>query len=563
MRTQFVICLLSALSVFAAGCYDDKGNYDYSDVNELVIDMNHAYTYAITLGETFELNPEIRFVNGEGDISRLTYKWYLGEDNYTQDDWNTLKFRWTPEKLLSNQELCLEVTDPVTGIQYLASINCFVESQYQDDGVMILSEEDGKTRFSFVKIPAADRYDDSRGRHFYKYVEYKNAYLTGNDEELPAGPLMLHQHFCADDSTVGQILILTENGAIDIDGKAFQKDPIGELSSVFLDGTYPAELGHVTDAMFMARVDLVADTEGRLYSRLKNTSELFHSGYFFPNRLSLDNEELSGCRLIPAPFDGIKSCLVYDTDKKRLLVIGDSGGVSGAPDAGAGHAFALAESSEPSSSTPGSEEAYVPVNDLSGIDDLLWIGYSKDFGVGYTLVFEKNGRYYCQEFELNKNYSSFRFTVNSPTINEIKGLPQKPDCVYAAAYKDRNPLVYLAVGNQLYIYDRSNPTLPVKAYNAAGFRADIVDMDGEGYNSPWLALALSDGSVLVLNSWKSNEESNKFIYYDSKKEMIKRPERPESDTEDLWEETAPVTFGKIRDIRFKIQPNQGWTVPRS
>lgn len=114
------------------------------------------------------------------------YKWYLGEDNYTQDDWNTLKFRWTPEKLLSNQELCLEVTDPVTGIQYLASINCFVESRYQDDGVMILSEEDGKTRFSFVKIPKADRYDDSRGRHFYKYVEYKNAYLTGNDEELPA-----------------------------------------------------------------------------------------------------------------------------------------------------------------------------------------------------------------------------------------------------------------------------------------------------------------------------------------------------------------------------------------
>ena len=205
----------------------------------------------------------------------------------------------------------------------------------------------------------------------------------------------------------------------------------------------------------------------------------------------------------------------------------------------------------------------MPVNDLSGIDDLLWIGYSKDFGVGYTLVFEKNGRYYCQEFELNKNYSSFRFTVNSPTINEIKGLPQKPDCVYAAAYKDRNPLVYLAVGNQLYIYDRSNPTLPVKTYNATGFRADIVDMDGEGYNSPWLALALSDGSVLVLNSWKSNEESNKFIYYDSKKEMIKRPERPESGTEDLWEETAPVTFGKIKDIRFKIQPNQGWIVPRN
>lgn len=62
MRTQFVICLLSALAVFAAGCYDDKGNYDYSDVNELVIDMNHAYTYSITLGETFELNPEIRFI---------------------------------------------------------------------------------------------------------------------------------------------------------------------------------------------------------------------------------------------------------------------------------------------------------------------------------------------------------------------------------------------------------------------------------------------------------------------------------------------------------------------
>lgn len=563
MKKQLAILWLAAVSVLAVGCYDDKGNYDYSDVNELVIDLNHAYTYAITLGETFELNPEIRFVNGSGDMSRLTYKWYLGEDNYTQDDWNTLHFKWTPERLMSNQELCLEVTDPVTGIQYLASITCFVESQYEDEGVMILSEEDGKTCFSFVKIPAADRYDDSQGRHFDKYVEYKNAYRTENDEDLPSGAFMLHQHFCADDSTVGQILVLTDNGAIDIDGKAFQKDPIGELSSVFLDGSYPADFGHVTDAMFMARVDLVADTEGRLYSRLKNTSELFHSGYFFPNRLAADGEELTGCRLIPAPFGEIKSCLVYDSAKKRLLVVGDSGGVSGAPDAGAGNVFVLAESNEPTSSTPGLEESYAPVNDLSSVDDLLWIGYTKEFGIGYTLVFEKGGEYYCQEFSLNKNYSSFRFTVESPVINRIEGLPGKPDCVYSAAYKDRNPLVYLAVGNQLYIYDRSNPTLPVKAYKAEGFRADIVDMDGEGYNSPWLALALADGSVLVLNSWKSNEESNKFIYYDSKKELIRRPERPDAGSGELQEETEPVTFGNIKDIRFKIQPNQGWSVPRS
>lgn len=563
MKKLVITYLMLVVSLLVTGCYDDKGNYDYSDVNELVIKMNRAYTYDITLGESFELDPTIRFVNGEGDVSRLTYKWYLGEERYTQEDWNTLKFRWTPEKLLSRQDLCLEVSDPATGIQYLESVLCNVKSPYQDDGVLILSEEGGKTRFSFVKIPSADRYDDTRGRHFYKYVEYRNAYLSGNNEELPDGPLLMHQHFCADESTVGQILILTRNGAVDIDGKAFQKDPIGELSSVFLDGAYPAGFGHVTDAMFMGRVDLVSDTEGHLYFRVKNTSELFHSGYFFPNRIALDGEELSGCRLIPAPFDNIKASLVYDSNKKRLLVVGDSGGVSGAPDAGAGYAFALTESEEPTSSTPGGEDVYVPVDDLSTIDDLLWIGYMKDFRVGYTLLFEKDGGYYCQEFELNKNSNLFKFSVQSPLINEIKGLPGKPSCIYSPAYKDRNPLVYLAVGRQLYIYDRSNPTLPVKAYNTEGFRAEIVDMDGEGYNSPWLALALADGSVLVLNSWKSNEPNNKFVYYDSMKQIINRPERPETEGETPWTETDPITFGNIKDIRFKIQPGQGWIVPRS
>lgn len=579
MKKTLIIWLLSFSGFLCAGCFDDKGNYDYVDVNQFILKGPNTSDsrYSIVIGETFDIKPTLEFTKGEGDIERLQFKWYLGEDNYTQEDWNTLNFKWTPDRMLTSEPLRLEATDPVTGLQNFLEISLTTRSKHDTRGVLVLSEENGKTVYSFIQIPEKSIYSQytgiNKGWHFDQYKEYKDIYREENNEDLPKDPIRIHQHFCSDGATAGQILILTENGAIDIDGKVFEKDPIGELSRVFLDGSYPAGCDYISDALFMTRVDLVSDPDGHIYSRIKDTHSLFHSGYFYPSRLMFEGKELSGCKLIEAPYVFLCGCMIYNPEDQCLLMVGDTGGVSGAPEAGAGQTTRLTEfldTEPPTTSTAGLDvnAVYTSLNDLSNADEILHITYNQDisFTMGYLMVFMKDGKYYCQEFTVYKNFSSFEYEINTPIINSIKGLPGKPTCIYAPSHKNSNPLLFMSIGNDLYIYDRHNPSLPARKYKEDGFRAEIVAMDGQGFNSPWLAIGLSDGSVLIINSWGANEvNSGQYIYYDSLKKMTKRPERPkkdgeESEEEEPFVETDPLTFGNIKDVRFKIQSGSGWDI---
>lgn len=579
MKKTIIIWLLSLTGFLCTGCFDDKGNYDYVDANHFtIIGPNTSTTrYSIVIGETFEIKPTLVFDRGEGNIDRLQFRWYLGEDNYTQEDWNTLNFKWTPDRMLTSEPLRLEATDPVTGLQSFLEITLTTRSKHDTRGLLVLSEKNGKTIFSFIQIPDNGLYSQytgiDKGWHFDQYREYKDVYREENNEDLPKGPILMHQHFCSDASTVGQILILTENGAIDIDGKVFEKDPIGELSQVFLDRSYPTGCDYISDAVFMTRVDLVSDTEGHIYSRIKDTHSLFHSGYFYPSRLTFEGKELSGSKLILAPYANLYGSMVYSPEDRCLLMVGDTGGVSGAAEAGAAQTTRLTEflnSEPPTTSTPGLDvnTVYTSLNDLGNADEILHVTYNQDisYTMGYLMIFAKDNKYYCQEFTVYKNFTTFEYEVNTPIINEIKGLPGKPTCIYAPSHKNSNPLLYLSVGNDLFIYDRHNPSLPVRKYKEDGFRAEIVAMDGQGFNSPWLAIGLADGSILIINSWGANEvSSGQYIYYDSLKELTKRPARPKDENEDDSDEkpfieTDPLTFGIIKDVKFKIQSGSGWDI---
>ena len=44
-------------SWFVWGCYDDKGNYDYSDLGEVLLKIDAEET--VMYGETLEMSPEI------------------------------------------------------------------------------------------------------------------------------------------------------------------------------------------------------------------------------------------------------------------------------------------------------------------------------------------------------------------------------------------------------------------------------------------------------------------------------------------------------------------------
>ena len=87
-RTVDILCLVFAI-VSLMACYEDKGNYDYTELNEISVVSPSAGTYfAIDRYETLHIEPQLAFTQGEMDDSQLDFLWemYL-------DDWRTPKQR--------------------------------------------------------------------------------------------------------------------------------------------------------------------------------------------------------------------------------------------------------------------------------------------------------------------------------------------------------------------------------------------------------------------------------------------------------------------------------------
>lgn len=538
MKNIRILLSAALLALAAAACYEDKGNYEYRDVNAITIRMDgqsdkNAPSFRITMGEKIELHPTITFVNGTGDMSRLEYKWtltpnawYDEENTYTQDDWNTLDFEWTPDFLIPNGRLDLCVTDRETGIQTFGQARCMVSSRYNALGAMILAEKEGVTQFSFIKGTSFDSNNIPS-----EFEIYDNVYFTENGEHLPDGPIKMVEHYCTDNSTSGQILILTRNGAVDIGGQDFRKDI--DLREAFDGAAYPADFGYARDAMFLSRVDVVMDASGRVYSRLKNTADLFHSGYFLPDPAVLEGERepLSECMPVPAPYNNICCCLLYDAAKRRFVLIADTG-TGGWRDPEDQNANRLAPIANPTARPSGEAEQFLPLDNLGDEAEILSINCFRPnsyySGMGYVIVFNRDGKTYFQEFVLNKDYGVFGYAAVDPAVYEIKGLPGKATFAYSQPYYksssySNNPLLFCAVGSELYVYDCSNPSIPAIRYEpkmqdgtpAQPFGSDIVAMNAENFGSRWAVVALADGRVLVLKTQQANYPEEQIAYFDS------------------------------------------------
>lgn len=161
----------------------------------------------------------------------------------------------------------------------------------------------------------------------------------------------------------------------------------------------------------------------------------------------------------------------------------------------------------------------------------------------------------------NFGRGNFEYKVTNARIEEIKGLPGDPDALYVSPYVYNTypcPYAMLAVGDQLYVYDLRNRTLPVSAYFDKPLRANIISLSGEGnYNMWWTALGLDDGSVIVVNMKDVRYQANKCVVYDSKKMMYNA-----TSSAGVMQETdrTPMELGKIVDVWFKRRGDGIWSV---
>ena len=107
------IIWLFALLLAFSGCYEDKGNYDYSESNSISIDMGNSM-YSATFDETINIEPVFTFALDSNETG-LTYEWRL-ENKFLSDKRN-LSFH---VDTIMKGNCYLRVLDTKTGITYSA-----------------------------------------------------------------------------------------------------------------------------------------------------------------------------------------------------------------------------------------------------------------------------------------------------------------------------------------------------------------------------------------------------------------------------------------------------------
>ena len=142
---RFYLLFILAITCFTA-CYDDLGNYDYRDINELEVE-GIENMYARDVDDSLHIYPTLKGTQ-YSDTSQFTYQWEIGSNIMAEThDLNLLINMTTGEK-----KCRYIVTDKKTGIQKYTSFRLNVSSSTAGDLILVLSKYQGRAEMSYLRL---------------------------------------------------------------------------------------------------------------------------------------------------------------------------------------------------------------------------------------------------------------------------------------------------------------------------------------------------------------------------------------------------------------------------
>ena len=538
---KFIYLISISLILLIFGCYDDKGNYDYTPINRIEIESFTIGTQY--LGDTIEIKPILNFAIDSTE-NNLVFEWTV---------FDTKKFHMHDlfyiTDTLGSGFIILRVKDTIKNIEYSQFTSITIKTEYEAEGYVILSKgNNNASHLSYIRLTTNANYTKEGEEHetnYYDCKDYYNVYEATNKESMGRGPLKLLQHFHSSNSEngseVGAFWIFQEEPeCIDISGVSFQKDIT--LRSQFLDGM-PADF-HPYDMVDMRWSSFVIGKDGKMYSRKKATEFLFNSGHFLNNAVTFEEEgnihEVSGAGVLHHRYSTGGYTLLYEKNLHRFLLMLDGnqqvGGGIAAPFVSGNSIYTPADAAR--------------IDDLGEMEMIYCGAYKSNYwavsNYYYAILKDPKGIYYSYVFGINNtNYGE------APTITGVtqKALPDETQVLLnniltgtnknlfeigagdnavgfqAPNGKERINYILITRDNELWLLDRSTGLLEL--YDT--FDATITALDTEVYNS-WLAgIGLENGKfhIIEITDAAYGGEHPKRMY------------------------SSENNFGEIVDIRYK------------
>ena len=525
-------------------CYDDKGNYEYKQINDIEISFPD-YNFEQVIGETFKLYPKFTYKYKDTANLNLSYKWAIGERVIGENR----QLVWqvdTNEQV----EIALYVTNIDDNMVYMGSTIVRPTSIYTwYNSYLVLSEKNGKSILSFVRY---DEKENASGETIYDEFDrpvlvnqvYEDIYYNENKDELGSKPLFIQEHIAKIFPSEGHVIVFQEGGqgSVDLDGTSMKKDIL--LVESFSKGSYPADF-HPTNAEMMTYTHLIENHDGKIYSKIKESYKLFQSGYYIHTPLMFENKEIrahiiNSVLANDKPYTLLHSIGTTENPENRLLLVHDLQ-YSFTDVNVSGKVVALPEP------TKGWPENFRPLTDLGNCQVINISQYNtgNTKKTGYTMFLKNSdGSYQYQAFELEREYSGEKLSYPKKTIagKEQEMLISFPitspipleECVFCNIASRQNEYIFIAYGKDIYFLDRTSPENGIRHYYTC--KANVVDMDGREYYGEQLFVGLDNGGVLLLNS---NNAKN----ITTNAEKFRCESGPE------------VDLGKIVDVTLKVGGN--------
>lgn len=515
------IIWLFALLFVCFACYDDKGNYDYSETNGITIDLG-GDQYTAVSGETINIEPVFTFALDSNETG-LEFEWKLGNRLLS----NERNLSYYVDTILK-EDCYLRVLDTKNGITYIANTNFVLTEKYNNTGWMILAEKDGEAYLTYMKEVV-----DASFPGGYTYVEYPDVYQLENNTKLGGKPIGLLEHFYYNSSASNTWVLVDGAESVDLSGISFKRDIT--LKESFLDEQLPANFTpfKMTEMRWVSAV--INKNDHKVYTRIKLSDKSFFTGSFLDTPLQYEDKDLYVTDFVIAPFMGPGYTLMVEGEKgkQRYLALIDKDKNN------AGRVLPLTVS--------GAYPAgFSPLDDLGDME-VIYTGHSREGSNTsgknkyHSILKNPQGEYYYQEFTIEK-MSSTNAVIATP-VKQVKfdvgDILDENTLFYVAPYVGSSYML-IAHGADLYFIDRANIGVAnmqsfVTLYKR--FDANIVALDAESYQSYRLGVGLENGKFYVLNMKMETgmpEENNRVIY------------------------ESEANVGKAVDIRFRIKTGNAW-----
>lgn len=519
-KTIFNISLAATLALAATSCYDDKGNYDYHDLDVVTIStdgLGIQDRYSVERGSKISIAPDVYFNGTKNDANApLDYLWTL----YTQGSGvgvdtsiDTLSTERQLDAIVNRMggsyTINLTVTNRNDKTQAYYNVTCDVLDNIPA-GWMLLYEPTGKPGYSDIGLVcnqySTKNYTDSK--------ELWGLYGASNGGPAEGEPINI-MHIVQPMATHGSAIFATSKNLYTASQSTFEK--VLGTDDFFLFGKPEMDVKFMTLAG-IGQTKVIVINNNNVYESGVGQANGAVAGFGVPKQGEVGKlAAWSSCGAMAVEE------VVYDQDN---------------------HCFYNVPTGNAYFYTYAPQDMSVCEFDVNNCDGMT-LEYG-DWGAAYTdiLLFSKGN----ERFVGVANFS--RSNSGATTVGTgLKNVTSSPDIQNATSFAANflGEYAYYSAGNKVYnlAYNSGNPATVAWTAPSADEVITCVRTHKYYFQSILQAIMPNANNVLHIATWNETKKEGKL--YEVK---INPTSGVILDTEEKYEYTVP---GKVKDMTWKFQ----------